>query len=201
MYAYADLELEQKRAALLVPVQAVSRAGNKASVMLVTPQNKLELREIVLGMETPEAVEVLTGLAENDRVVLGNLVLVPFCLGQDALFPARLARARAVANGRTQVNEEDLKATFSDFLPPSYPLEVELQSLGLRERRQAGQTPQGDVSFEDKNAAFAGEGGPVVAIRDKPRLSHGNTHPAATDRAQCAVAVDLPAAGAAVLRW
>lgn len=31
-------------------------------------------------------------------IVLGNLVLVPFCLGQDALFPARLARARAVAD-------------------------------------------------------------------------------------------------------
>jgi hypothetical protein len=30
-------------------------------------------------------------------IVLGNLVLVPFCLGQDALFPARLARARAAA--------------------------------------------------------------------------------------------------------
>lgn len=39
-------------------------------------------------------------------IVLGNLVLVPFCLGQDALFPARLARVRAIADqmpGRSSV--------------------------------------------------------------------------------------------------
>lgn len=39
------------------------------------------------------------------------------------------ARARAVADGRSEVTEDDLKATFNDFLPPSYPLEIELQTL------------------------------------------------------------------------
>ena len=39
------------------------------------------------------------------------------------------AKARAVAAGRVQVTTEDLRATFADFLPPSYPQEIELQTL------------------------------------------------------------------------
>lgn len=39
------------------------------------------------------------------------------------------AKARAVAKGRDDVTEEDLRETFADFLPPSYPLEIEMQTL------------------------------------------------------------------------
>jgi SpoVK/Ycf46/Vps4 family AAA+-type ATPase len=38
-------------------------------------------------------------------------------------------RFRAVSGGRDQPTEEDLKAVLADFVPPSYPLEVELQNL------------------------------------------------------------------------
>jgi len=73
MYAYADLELEQKANAITVPVQAVSCKEKKASVMLVNSQKRLELREIVTGMETPDSVEVLSGLSPDELVVIGNL--------------------------------------------------------------------------------------------------------------------------------
>lgn len=73
MYAYADLELDQKTDAITVPVQAVSRKENKTSVMLVNAQKKLELREIITGMETPDSVEVVSGLSVDDLVVIGNL--------------------------------------------------------------------------------------------------------------------------------
>ncbi|MBO0797555.1 MAG: efflux RND transporter periplasmic adaptor subunit [Blastocatellia bacterium] len=72
MYAYADLELDQKKNAVVLSVQAVNRKENKASVMLVNAQQKLESREIVTGMETPDTVEVLSGLAPGDLVVIGN---------------------------------------------------------------------------------------------------------------------------------
>src|SRR6266849_6464841 len=39
------------------------------------------------------------------------------------------AKLRAVSDRREKVTKEDLKATFADFVPPSYPLEVELQTL------------------------------------------------------------------------
>jgi RND family efflux transporter MFP subunit len=73
MYAYADLELEQKANTITVPVQAVSRKENKATVMLVNAQKRLELREIVTGMETPDSVEILSGLSADEFVVIGNL--------------------------------------------------------------------------------------------------------------------------------
>src|SRR5262249_3881321 len=60
MYASADLELEQKANAITAPVQAVSRKENKATVMLVNAQKRLELREVVTGMETPRSVEVVS---------------------------------------------------------------------------------------------------------------------------------------------
>lgn len=72
MYAYADLELDQKKDAVVLSVQAVNRKENKASVMLVDAQQKLESREIVTGMETPDIVEVLSGLSPGDLVVIGN---------------------------------------------------------------------------------------------------------------------------------
>jgi RND family efflux transporter MFP subunit len=73
MYAYADLELDQKSDAIIVPIQAVTRKENKTTVMLVNAQKKLELREIVIGMETPDSIEVTSGLAIDDFVVIGNL--------------------------------------------------------------------------------------------------------------------------------
>src|SRR5215468_10176006 len=73
MYAYADLELEQKADAIAAPVQAVTRKENKATVMLVNAQERLELREVVTGIETPLSVEILSGLSADEFVVIGNL--------------------------------------------------------------------------------------------------------------------------------
>jgi hypothetical protein len=39
------------------------------------------------------------------------------------------AKLRAVNDKRDKVSRDDLGKTFADFLPPSYPLEVELQTL------------------------------------------------------------------------
>ncbi|WP_225410816.1 ATP-binding protein [Stigmatella hybrida] len=39
------------------------------------------------------------------------------------------SKFRALTAGREEVTEEDLKAVLADFVPPSYPLEIELQNL------------------------------------------------------------------------
>ncbi|MGH9768565.1 MAG: efflux RND transporter periplasmic adaptor subunit [Blastocatellia bacterium] len=72
MYAYADLSLELKTDTLTVPVQAISRKDNKASVMIVNARNKIEQREVTTGIESPASVEIVSGLAENELVVIGN---------------------------------------------------------------------------------------------------------------------------------
>jgi RND family efflux transporter MFP subunit len=72
MYAEVDLTLAHKDAALTVPVQAVSRNGAESSVLIVDGQNRLEEREVRLGLEGASNIEVLSGLNEGDRVLIGS---------------------------------------------------------------------------------------------------------------------------------
>jgi RND family efflux transporter MFP subunit len=72
MYAEADLQLSHKNAALLVPIQSIQRTSSGASVMIVNRDGRIEERQIKLGQEGNNQVEVLSGLAENDQVIVGN---------------------------------------------------------------------------------------------------------------------------------
>ena len=72
MFADVSLLLENRDQVLTVPVQAVNRDNDKTTVMLVGPQNRVEIREIRVGLEDPNQVEVLAGLNVGDKVILGN---------------------------------------------------------------------------------------------------------------------------------
>jgi multidrug efflux pump subunit AcrA (membrane-fusion protein) len=67
-----NLTLAKKDDALVVPIEAVSRNGQRATVLFVDPQNEIREREVKLGMESANRVEVVSGLNESDRVVIGN---------------------------------------------------------------------------------------------------------------------------------
>jgi RND family efflux transporter MFP subunit len=83
MYAEVDLSLARRTGVLAVPVTAVDSdnesadtngaRGSAASgrVMVITPNNRVEVRKIALGLETANRVEVLGGLNEGDMVVIG----------------------------------------------------------------------------------------------------------------------------------
>ncbi len=72
MYAETDLTLQQSDGGLTVPVQAVTRNGSTASVMVVNGQDVIEERQVVLGEEGAERVEIKAGLSAKDEVVVGN---------------------------------------------------------------------------------------------------------------------------------
>jgi len=72
MYTETQLVLAQKANALSVPLEAVTQNGNNSTVLLVTPQNTIEERNVTLGMQGKARVEVVAGLNEGDRVVIGN---------------------------------------------------------------------------------------------------------------------------------
>ena len=72
MYAEVAIALARKTDALVVPVQSVSRNGTQASVLVVNSQNRIEERQVRLGLEGSDTVEVISGLAPNDRVVIGS---------------------------------------------------------------------------------------------------------------------------------
>ncbi|HEV2178572.1 MAG TPA: efflux RND transporter periplasmic adaptor subunit [Terriglobia bacterium] len=72
MYAYVDFPITERKNALAVPIQAVSREANKAVAYCVNRDNRIELRPVTVGIETRSQIEVRSGLSEGDRVVVGN---------------------------------------------------------------------------------------------------------------------------------
>ncbi len=72
MYAMARLPLQRKAGALAVPVQAITRQEGKATVYSVGPDHRVEEHDVQLGLETPNVVEVVSGLRENDLVIVGD---------------------------------------------------------------------------------------------------------------------------------
>lgn len=72
MYAETRLSMREKKNALTVPLEAVTRNGDDATVLAVNAQNILEERHVKLGLEDNARVEVLSGLSDQDRVVIGN---------------------------------------------------------------------------------------------------------------------------------
>jgi len=71
MYANATVTLEAKRNALAAPVQAVSMGANP-KVWVVDAQNKVEERPVTLGIQTPDKIEITSGVTEGDRLIYGN---------------------------------------------------------------------------------------------------------------------------------
>lgn len=70
MYAYALLVLESKKDVLTVPVQALDRENGQVTVDRVNEQGKIEKVSVQLGLETPDRVEVLSGVRLGDTVVV-----------------------------------------------------------------------------------------------------------------------------------
>ncbi len=72
LYAEATITLEDKNAALSIPLQAVDHSGEQTSVYVVDPSGKLETRRVTLGIQTATDAEVLSGLEEGEAVVVSD---------------------------------------------------------------------------------------------------------------------------------
>jgi len=73
MYASVKIPLRSASQALSIPVQAVQSSGDgQGTVLLVNSSNRVEKRDIKLGIETATQAEVLSGLNENEMVIFGE---------------------------------------------------------------------------------------------------------------------------------
>ncbi len=79
MYAEVHLMLDHRSKVIAVPVNAVDvgsddsrKPGATGTIAVVTPENKIEFRKVELGLETADKVEVKSGLAEGEQVVIGS---------------------------------------------------------------------------------------------------------------------------------
>ena len=94
MYATATLELEKREQAISIPVEALQeRNETEASVLILDQRHRIEERKIRTGMETPTRIEVVSGLAEGELVVLG---------GRGRYQPGQSAEPKLVAESAPQ---------------------------------------------------------------------------------------------------
>jgi RND family efflux transporter MFP subunit len=72
LYADAKMQLQRKENAVTVPLQAVDRGGQQATVAVVGVSNMIEIRDVVLGIQTETDAEVLTGLKGGELIVVSD---------------------------------------------------------------------------------------------------------------------------------
>jgi len=74
MYASVKIPLHAAAKVLTVPVQAFQAEGEgKGNVLVVGPGNKIERREVAVGLQSANDVEITSGLQENETVIFGSL--------------------------------------------------------------------------------------------------------------------------------
>jgi multidrug efflux pump subunit AcrA (membrane-fusion protein) len=68
MYAEVNLGIDRREHVLTIPVTAV----HDGKVYVAGADNRVEIRGVETGMQTADRVEIRSGLAENELVVVGN---------------------------------------------------------------------------------------------------------------------------------
>jgi hypothetical protein len=72
---HADVHLEANAVpnALTVPIEAVRRSDDGASVLVIDAKNRVEPRDVKLGIDGTNSVQILSGLSQGEQVIVGNL--------------------------------------------------------------------------------------------------------------------------------
>jgi len=73
MYASVEIPLHAAENALTVPIQAFQPSGEgRGTVLVVDSSNKVQLREVKVGLQTANRVQLLSGVKEGERVIIGE---------------------------------------------------------------------------------------------------------------------------------
>jgi RND family efflux transporter MFP subunit len=72
MYAETVLQVAENKNALVVPLEAVAQGEKEVTVLVVNAQSLVEERKVQLGLQGKSRVQILSGLADGERVIVGN---------------------------------------------------------------------------------------------------------------------------------
>jgi RND family efflux transporter MFP subunit len=72
MYAAVILRAEHHANALSVPVDAIDRTGESVNVYAVDALGVIHISQVTVGIETPQQIEIVSGLKEGDTVIVGR---------------------------------------------------------------------------------------------------------------------------------
>src|SRR5579863_448491 len=70
VYAEAVITLNHNGAAIVVPVNALDHQGDQGSLMVVDRDNRIESRNVTLGIQMPDYVEIASGVSPGEQVVV-----------------------------------------------------------------------------------------------------------------------------------
>lgn len=74
MYASVKIPLHSSAKVLTIPMQAFQAGSEgKGIVLAVGPGNKIERRDVTVGLQSANDVEITSGLQENETVIFGSL--------------------------------------------------------------------------------------------------------------------------------
>jgi SpoVK/Ycf46/Vps4 family AAA+-type ATPase len=109
----------------LLPIDLKRQGRAEEHLALFYPQTDVERDELfrVVAKKTGVGTE---GIDAYSKVVPDDM---KDCSGADIEAALVRAKFRALVQGHDKVTTEDLKAVLGNFIPPSYPLEIELQNL------------------------------------------------------------------------
>jgi RND family efflux transporter MFP subunit len=69
MYAETNIRLQQKDNTVIVPAQAVVQNGDQAYVLVVDAAQRVEKRSVVLGIQTANRTQIVSGLRPGEQVI------------------------------------------------------------------------------------------------------------------------------------
>lgn len=72
LYAEATLTLDAKKDVLTAPQEAVNINGDERSVWVVSPSGTVERRKVTTGIETPDDIEIVSGLRAGELLAVGD---------------------------------------------------------------------------------------------------------------------------------
>jgi len=109
----------------LLPIDLKRQGRAEEHIALFYPQDEAEVDELfrVMAKKTRVSIDGLPSIASLFPDQTRHLS------GADMEAVLVRAKFRALASGAEKVEEQHLREVLSDFVPPSYPLEVELQNL------------------------------------------------------------------------
>lgn len=99
MYADVRLSANSRDNALTVPVESVRHDGDKTTVLVLDSHERVQSREVQLGVQSSNRVEILSGLNEGEQVLVGNLG--SYQVGEKVR-PKQAAFAAASSNGEAE---------------------------------------------------------------------------------------------------
>lgn len=76
MSAQVEVSVEKQDQAITIPKKAIFKDGGKSYVYIANSDNKVAKTEVTTGIETSTAIEIKSGVSQDDTVVIGGLNLI-----------------------------------------------------------------------------------------------------------------------------